>query len=789
MADPLVTQLEAYAAAVESGDTATSSALAKQLFSQGLTSNHLSNYTSGAASANTLNTIARTNQETAQNIGLYDPSTVGEGVRNIINSNGIEIFDAPPTYSTPYTDTNTGAGVSLPFDNPDPAITNPYLDNNIRVTNAGVVTDNYYTEYTDTSNFTVNEQQFAESNPAAYAQYRESLERDTAYYLADLQEARQKTGMPMDAQAYNQDLLTAQSLARSDTTYFFQDEMGSAFNGTVTQPAGIVYSANSPLSTNTAGQPLTTVAAPQVTSTSTTASATAEQAATYSQDYYNDQVLENRIAYERAVDAGLTGDDLAVFENNLARAEAQAANIAEPAAVDLRQLDITDEATARAYNESFIKNPYNDAGYYDDAALRYIRNNPTPEQQERIDDLEQSIAEAEALGLPTTELQAALKAEQDSIAARPDPVYQDEALRRLQVGNVETQSAVVVTPTAEQQARIDDLKQQLAEAEALGLPTNEIRAQLRAEQSLLVRSEPLSGDELPVEVTATLTPATPQRIVSVNQAALDRLRNQPAIRAQRSGVNADDWRLRLQLAPNSQHFYKDPSNVLMSPLRGTDGIIFPYTPSITIGYEAAYNDYQPTHSNYRHYFYKGSNVANMMLEADFTAQTTEEANYLLAVITFLKASTKMWYGQDEERGSPPPLLFLTGLGEYQFKEHPLVVSRFNYILPDDVDYIKAGTVTGTSSGILANAQQPSTNAGPAWAGETIRRFLNKLPFGADPSKSTPTRTLNSVQNATMVPTKIHISLELLPIQSRREVSSEFSLKDYANGSLLKRGFW
>ena len=42
---------------------------------------------------------------------------------------------------------------------------------------------------------------------------------------------------------------------------------------------------------------------------------------------------------------------------------------------------------------------------------------------------------------------------------------------------------------------------------------------------------------------------------------------------------------------------------------------------------------------------------------------------------------------------------------------------------------------------------------------------------------------------TYVPTKIDISLTLLPIQSRSDISKIFNLQQYASGSLLKGGFW
>ena len=83
--------------------------------------------------------------------------------------------------------------------------------------------------------------------------------------------------------------------------------------------------------------------------------------------------------------------------------------------------------------------------------------------------------------------------------------------------------------------------------------------------------------------------------------------------------------------------------------------------------------------------YQGSYVDSVNVRASFTAQDTSEANYLLAVIHFFRSVTKMFYGQDAQRGAPPPLTYLSGLGDFQFNEHPCVISQFNYSLPADVD--------------------------------------------------------------------------------------------------------
>ena len=286
------------------------------------------------------------------------------------------------------------------------------------------------------------------------------------------------------------------------------------------------------------------------------------------------------------------------------------------------------------------------------------------------------------------------------------------------------------------------------------------------------------------------------------QAMKQRAQQQQTISEMReaSGVkNADgDWRVKLRLAPQATYLYKAANPGILAPLTDTDGIIFPYTPTIDVQYRAEYNAYSPTHSNYQHYFYKGSSVQTVQLQAEFTAQDTVEAEYLLAVIHFLKSASKMFYGQDAQRGSPPPLLYLTGLGEYQFNESPCVISEFNYNLPSDVNYIRARsrhidrtdklqyskplatTTTNGNFSALNRLRTAVTNALNGGPGPEL------LP-GADAWRPSPGK-LGS-KGASYVPTKMAMTINLLPVVSRQQVSQQFSLREYANGNLIKKGMW
>ena len=266
-----------------------------------------------------------------------------------------------------------------------------------------------------------------------------------------------------------------------------------------------------------------------------------------------------------------------------------------------------------------------------------------------------------------------------------------------------------------------------------------------------------------------------------------------------SGVkNADgDWRVKLRLAPQATYLYRAPNPGILAPLTVTDGVIFPYTPQIDLQYRSDYNSYQPTHSNYMHYFYKGSSVQTVQLTAEFTAQDTVEAEYLLAVMHFFKSASKMFYGQDAERGSPPPLLYLSGLGEYQFNESPCVITEFNLNLPADVNYIRARSrhitgadnlqfekplATSATNGNFSSLTRLSTAVTQLFGGGSQALQVGAKPFTPAPGN------LGS-KGATYVPTKMSMTINLLPIQSRQQVSQQFSLREYANGNLIKKGMW
>ena len=352
---------------------------------------------------------------------------------------------------------------------------------------------------------------------------------------------------------------------------------------------------------------------------------------------------------------------------------------------------------------------------------------------------------------------------------------------------------IVLTP--DEQAAADDPFEQ----RRLELEQEANREELSREENLSVGdSDPVTFPPSPEFAANPDEEAERTNLnAAIKQGTLDKARAQNTIANQRRNPNNGDWRVKLQLAPGAKYLYNDPDGAgILAPLAGT-GIIFPYTPTIATTYKATYSSYDLTHSNYKGYYYQGSAVEPVTLSCPFTAQSTIEAEYLLAVIHFFKSVTKMFYGQDPERGTPPPLVYLTGLGEFQFNEHPCVVQSFTYDLPPDVDYIRARSPNVNNSNMLNKRQSTNpTGPGTTWGKGILGNFLggarNRLANAGLPKggmNTQPAPASFGLNSPTYVPTKMTIAISLLPVQSRKQQSQQFSLRQYANGDLLKGGFW
>ena len=173
----------------------------------------------------------------------------------------------------------------------------------------------------------------------------------------------------------------------------------------------------------------------------------------------------------------------------------------------------------------------------------------------------------------------------------------------------------------------------------------------------------------------------------------------------------------------------------MAPLQSINGVLFPYTPQITFSHKASYEMLSLVHTNYTTPVYQHSSVDGIQVSGMFTANYPAEAEYIVAMLHFFRSATKMFYGQDQLAGTPPPVLFLDGYGPYTLDHIPVVVTGFDYTLPNEVDYISC----------------------------SVSGYKQK------------------------VPTTLSVTLNLQPTYSRNKISNEFGLSDFASGALIQGG--
>lgn len=240
------------------------------------------------------------------------------------------------------------------------------------------------------------------------------------------------------------------------------------------------------------------------------------------------------------------------------------------------------------------------------------------------------------------------------------------------------------------------------------------------------------------------------------------------------GSSMNDWKVSINVSPSSGIFYHAGSGIL-DPLRSTNGVVFPYTPQIDIIYQANYNPQRFTHSNYNQFAYENSEIQQIQIRSEFTAQNKNEASYVLACIYFFRAATKMFFGASPNAGNPPPLVFLNGYGTHYFNNVPCIVTMFNHSLPSDVDYIETGA--GDNSNNLYTNDNYQTY---------FDDFGDFNQSGAE-SRNNMYDSSSGGGGITRIPTHSSINIALQPIYSKASIA-QFNLEDFAQGRLVDKGF-
>lgn len=199
-----------------------------------------------------------------------------------------------------------------------------------------------------------------------------------------------------------------------------------------------------------------------------------------------------------------------------------------------------------------------------------------------------------------------------------------------------------------------------------------------------------------------------------------------------------DYTKRVALA--SKKGIADPlfTSPMLSPLKQFGGVMFPYMPDIQYDARAIWDPQPLTHTNYAPNIYQRTENPKISINgAKFTASTKEEAEYMVAVMHFFKTVTKMHFGvNDSLRGSPPPVLEFSAYGPAIFQSVPVVISSVNYRYPSDVDYTPVDTPIGQ----------------------------------------------------VVVPVILEMTIDLVTQYNTNPIKNQFSIKDFADGKLAKKGY-
>lgn len=165
----------------------------------------------------------------------------------------------------------------------------------------------------------------------------------------------------------------------------------------------------------------------------------------------------------------------------------------------------------------------------------------------------------------------------------------------------------------------------------------------------------------------------------------------PDLSAPAEDPGPGDQRIRLRPRERSGStfpFFGEKDSILYM-LNETNGVFFPYTPTITYQHKASYSEMVPSHANTSYYTYNNTPAVQIQIEGQFTAQNLAEAQYLFASMHFFRSATKMHFGErDEDRGLPPPVLVLSGYGEGMFNDLNVILTDFSMALPNNVDYLQ-----------------------------------------------------------------------------------------------------
>jgi len=144
----------------------------------------------------------------------------------------------------------------------------------------------------------------------------------------------------------------------------------------------------------------------------------------------------------------------------------------------------------------------------------------------------------------------------------------------------------------------------------------------------------------------------------------------------------------LQSASSNDVFSSAP---IMSILTSTNGMLFPYTPTINFSQSVNYTDLQLVHSNTDYPSYTRTPTCSLTVSGKFTVQNQREGQYAMACIHFLRTVSKSYFGEADATagtaGLPPPVLVFSAYGTYMFNNLRCILKSHSWTCDEQMDTV------------------------------------------------------------------------------------------------------
>lgn len=211
----------------------------------------------------------------------------------------------------------------------------------------------------------------------------------------------------------------------------------------------------------------------------------------------------------------------------------------------------------------------------------------------------------------------------------------------------------------------------------------------------------------------------------------------PAEAAGASAIAPSDFRARLS-ALHPEDVYgaatgQRVSNGLMDILTTTNGVIFPYTPTITYSQAVNYTDLQLVHSNTDYPSYTRTPSVTLTVAGKFSVQNQREGQYALAVIHFLRTVSKSYFGELDKTkaGLPPPVLLFSAYGQYVYNNLRVILKSHSWNFDENMDTIAVAVpAIGTSSATTVRLPAMFNITTELTVVQTPQRMRTKFSFDA-----------------------------------------------------------